>query len=175
MTRHLSEEGLIDVLEGTSTPAERAHAAACPECDARIVEIRDALAVAAEADVPEPPGAYWEVLRRHVGRRIAEERRGGGRLRWLVPLGAAAAIVAALFLGIHQPPQTRPVPTLLPAWSALPPAEEDSGLTALSAVNGDLAPWDESQGLGAFVAGLSDEETATLVEALQQERGKAEL
>jgi hypothetical protein len=174
MTRHLSEERLMDVLEGTSTPAERAHAAACPDCDARVAEARDALATAATADVPEPPGAYWEVLRRHVGRRIAEERRPGGRFRWLVPVGAATAILAVLVLADHRPPPT-PVPTLLPAWSALPPADEDSGLTALSVVNGDLAPWEESQGLGAFVAGLSDDDTATLVEALQHERGKVEL
>jgi hypothetical protein len=174
MTRHLAEEGLMDVVDGTGSPGARAHAAACPECDARVAEARDALGVAMDAEVPEPPGAYWEVLRRGVGRRIAEEPRGGGRLRWLVPLAAATAIVAILFLGDHRPPAPQ-VPALLPAWSALPPAEDDAGLTALSVVNGDLAPWEESQGLGAFVAGLSDEETATLVEALRHQPGGAEL
>jgi hypothetical protein len=174
MTRHLSDEKLMDVLEGTGTLAERAHAAECPQCDASLSEARAVLALAVEAEVPEPPGAYWEVLRRHVGRRIGEERRAVGRLGWLFPFAAATAIVAALYLGDHREP-ARPVPAPLPAWSALPPAEEDAGLAALSGVNGDLAPWEESQGLGAFVAGLSDEETDTLVEALQQERGKAEL
>jgi hypothetical protein len=174
MTRHLSEQRLMDVLEGAGTAAARAHATACPECAGRIAGARAALALAVEAEVPEPPGAYWEVLRRRVGRRIAEERPAVGRLRWLVPFVAATAIVAALFLGDHQPPP-RPLPAPLPAWSALPPAEEDVGLTALSVVNGDLAPWDESQGLGAFVAGLSDEETAALVEALRHQSGAAEL
>jgi hypothetical protein len=160
MTRHLSEERLLDAVEGTADADERAHLETCASCRALRDETRAALLLAREAEVPEPSPPYWEAFRRQVGRRIAEERPVGRP--WLLPLAAAAA--ALLFL---LPLLRNPVPrgsdggaAALPAWSALPAIEEDEGL-ALVAESGiaesDLAAVGEMRGLDEVLAELSEE------------------
>jgi len=48
-------------------------------------------------------------------------------------------------------------------------------LEGLAVADGGLGAWDEGRGLGAFVAGLSDEESNALVEALGDPGGGVEL
>jgi hypothetical protein len=57
---------------------------------------------------------------------------------------------------------------IVAAWSALPPTEEDEALPVIEgvAVAGGEAAWDEGLGLGPFLAGLTDEESLALAEAL---------
>jgi hypothetical protein len=127
--------------------------------------------------VPEPPGLYWEALRRNVRRRIAEEPVRPSRRSWLVPVAAAAAavVIAAVSL-VGRTPEPSPAQPYLPAWSALPPVEEDDDLAAVIGVVEDgLTEWDEGQGLGAFVASLSEEESEALVAALRVEPSEGEL
>jgi len=174
MSAHLSDQTMTDVLEKGGSPAEWAHVASCPACRSRLEDARGALQLASMAEVPEPPGLYWEALRRNVSRRVAEEPSRRPRWGWLLPMAAATAavVVIAVFLG-GQPPV--PSVPLLPAWSALPPVEDDAGLTVVSGfTEGELAEWDEGRGLGAFVAGLSDEESEALVAALGVERPEGE-
>lgn len=172
MTRHLSDESLLDLAEGGGGDGDRAHAAACPTCAARVEEARAALHLARRADVPEPSPLYWEAMRRGVERRIAEgEPRRSPRWAWLAPLAATAAALAlfALATGRTHAPVVAPGPTL-PAWSALPPAEEDESLDVLEAVamaDGDLGPLDEGRGVSAFLAGLTDEEYRALADSLR--------
>jgi hypothetical protein len=124
---------------------------------------------------------YWEALRRNVGRRISEESVPRARWGWLAPLAASAAALAVLAFvvgGGDEAPSPTPEP--VPAWSALPPVEEDAGLAVLTglattATEVDWTDWEEGQGLGAFVAGLSDEESEALVAALRVERPEGEL
>jgi hypothetical protein len=173
MTKHVSEEELLTLLEGAGTPSDRAHVDACASCLARLEEARAGLDLAGRADVPEPSPLYWETLRRNVGRRIGEERWGAAaRWGWLVPLAAAAATVAAVALSVgHAPaPSARPT-TVLEAWSALPPSDRDEGLAVLEAIamaDGDLASWEEGRGVESFVAGLSDEDSQALAEMLRR-------
>jgi hypothetical protein len=139
-----------------------------------VAEAAEALALAAEADVPEPPALYWEAFRRQVGRRLEEESRPTFRAAyWLLPLAAAAGLVLALLA--MRPPGAVPSPSpadvaVLPAWSALPPAEEDEGLEVLQAVataEPDLVTGFERNGLQEMLLDLSDEESRAIVEGLK--------
>jgi len=172
MTRHLSDESLLDLVEGEGTPAGRAHVAACAACAARVEDAREGLALARRADVPEPSPLYWEAMRRNLGRRISEEPSRAWPA-WLAPLAATAAVAVAavvLTIGRSPAPARSAVEPPLPAWSALPPAEDDPSLAViegLAAAEGGLATMDEGRGVGVFLAGLSDEDTRALAESLR--------
>ncbi len=171
MSAHLSDQTMLDVLEGGGSPDGWAHVASCVACRSRLEEARAGRELASQAEVPEPPGLYWEALRRNVSRRIAEEPPRRSRWSWLVPLAAASAavLIIALFLGGGPGPSE--VDALLPAWSALPPVAEDDDLAVVWGLDeADLTDWEEGRGLGAFVASLSDEESEALVAALRVER-----
>ena len=176
MSAHLSDQTMTDVLEGGGSPIEWTHIASCPGCRSRLDEGRAALALATQAEVPEPPGLYWEALRRNVSRRIAEEPARRSRWSWLLPAAAATAavVVIALSLAGRRPAPSAAAP-LLPSWSALPAVADDEGLAVVSGfADGGLAEWEEGRGLGAFVASLSDEESEALVEALRVGRPEGE-
>lgn len=180
---HLPEEALMDVLDGVAAPAARAHAAACAECGARLAEAASGMTLAREADVPEPSPVYWQRFRTQVGSRIEAEPVSRWKHVFASPwLAAAAAVVAASAVLIpraaHTPPVSSPATAaVLPAWSPLPPAEEDPGLDLLAAVvpgTTGLGPLAECQGLGdcmAEAATLSDEDSARLTDALRRELG----
>ena len=172
MTRHLSDESLLRLVQGDGGEAERAHLSACGRCAGRVEEARAGLTLARRADVPEPSPLYWEAMRRSVERRIAEEPRRSPRWARLAPLLATAAALAvvALAIGRSHAPAVLPGPTL-PAWSALPPAEDDASLDVLEGVaiaDGDLGTLDEGRGVSAFLAGLSDEESGALADSLRE-------
>jgi hypothetical protein len=165
MTGHLSDERLLDAVEGIVDAEERVHLETCSECRARRDEAKTALLLAREAEVPEPSPLYWEAFRRQVGRRIQEERPVGRP--WLLPLAAAAAgllFVLPLFRDM-PPPASGPGAPVLPSWSALPPVEEDEDL-ALVAETGleetDLAAVGEMKGLDEVLGDFSDEEQAAV-------------
>jgi hypothetical protein len=162
-------------------PSDQAHVDACSTCASQLDEARAGLALALRAEVPEPSPLYWESLRRSVGRRIADEPRRGQRWRWLLPLATATA-VAALALSVGHAPRHPATPVtragVVPAWSALPPAERDEALTVLEGLavaDTSLASWDEGRGLGSFLAGLTDEESQALAESLRREGQEGDL
>jgi hypothetical protein len=172
MNRHLSDELILSLAQGGGASAERAHALDCGRCAERVEEARAGLTLARRADVPEPSPLYWEAMRRSVERRIAEEPRRSPRWAWLAPIlaTAAAVTVVALTTGRAHAPVALPGPTL-PAWSALPPAEDDASLGVLEGVavaDGDLGTDDEGRGVGAFLAGLSDEDYRALADSLRE-------
>jgi hypothetical protein len=179
MRVHLSEESTIDALQGEAPPEVRRHLEACPECSGRLAAAREALALAVDAEVPEPPPLYWEAFRRQVGCRVAEEPRRR-LLPWLVPaLAAAAAVLMATAFYRRAAPET-PAPStvaVLPPWSALPPADEDAGLAVLKAfemTDGSLGTALPAESVAGALADLSDDESADLAEALRRELGALE-
>jgi len=174
MTRHVSDESLPDLAESGGSEADRAHVLACRPCAMRVEEARATLALARRAEVPEPSPLYWDAMRQSVGRRIAEEPRRAPRWGWLGPLAAAAAAVAvfALATGRTPAPSATPAPAL-PAWSALPPAEEDPSLAVLeglAATGGGLGELDEGRAVGALLAELSDDDYRALADSLRGAR-----
>jgi hypothetical protein len=174
---HVSDQALTDVLEETGSAEAVAHVEGCAACGARLDEAREGWTLARQADVPEPPPLYWEAFRRQVGRRISTDDSAGLPRRWrLVPvLAVAAALVAFASLvpvrtlrngGVHED-----IEVALPAWSALPSAEEDSGLSviqALAATPEDLGAVAGCRGVDCL-AELSDDETQALTDALRGE------
>jgi len=176
MVSHVPDERLVDVMEGRGA-ADRAHVEVCPTCRARVAEAQAGLELAAGAGMPEPLPLYWESLRRQVRRRLDEEparRPPAWRRLWLGPAVAAAAILVGMvtFLptATHSP---TPAPERhLPAWSALPPADEDEGLDFLRAAApavADAAPSAVCAGVAECVAALSDEESQALTDRLREE------
>jgi hypothetical protein len=116
-------------------------------------------------------------MRRSVGRRIAEDRRGSWPA-WLSALAATAAVVVAALAFTIARPLAPPSPSeeTLPAWSALPPAEDDPSLDVLEGftmADGSLGAIDEGRGVGAFLAGLSDEDYRALAESLRGQGGES--
>src|SRR5262245_15029492 len=185
MRTHLGEEALIDLLEGVADRDARAHSESCAHCRARLEQAAAGLELAREADVPEPSPLFWESFRRQVDRRIqagdpapAFRPFGMGRLGpWLAAAAAVVVAVAVLLPRAHAPAPAPSHDALLPAWSALPPADQDPGLDLLAAVvpgNTGLGPLAECQGLGDCLteaSTLSDEESAALADALRHELG----
>jgi hypothetical protein len=173
MSKHVSEPALLDVLEGGGAASAREHVAACAACAARLAEATEGWLLALGADVPEPSPFYWASMRRDVGQRIESPRPTRWRVILPLSLLAAAAAAAALSIGPAVRPSTAPSP-LVPAWSALPPEEADHGLPALEGLalaGGDLTPWEESEGIGPFLAGLPQEDSQALVTALRTSGG----
>jgi hypothetical protein len=175
-TSHLADDVLLDVIEDGSTEAARGHLGGCAECRQRLADAREALALLADADVPEPSPLYWTAFRQQVERRLQSPVSRLLRPAFLVPLlAAAAAVVVALWT---PSPPAPPTPgtlvagAVLPAWSALPAADEDEALMMLGA----LVPATEEapvaaacEGAACLMAELSDEESAALADALRRE------
>lgn len=169
MSRHLTDDQLTDVLEGAANGPARGHVESCPACASRVEEARSGLDLAREADVPEPSPLYWEAFRRSVERRIvAEAERRGWRRTWL-PVFAAAAALALIVPALRGPGRPSPAPAL-PAWSALPPADEDTALAVLEGValaDADLPVVEGDRGVAEELARLSDEEAWAVRDALR--------
>ena len=160
---HLSDESVVELSTGEGDASDLAHAAACAPCARRVQDSRDALALLQRADVPEPSPLYWEALRSGVRQRIADDKRRVSAWMLLPPLAAAAALVFVLWSGGAKPPAA--IAPALPAWSPLPVAEEDEGLRVLEGLALTAAAdtdWDEPEGLSAYVADLTDEDSRTL-------------
>jgi hypothetical protein len=177
MWSHASDAALMDVLDGTAGDRVLSHVKGCARCGARVEEARGALAWAEAVAVPEPIPSYWDVFRRHVARRLAETPAAPSRR----PLWAAAAAVSAAVLvavltvvpGPARHPAEKVAGSALPAWSPLPPLDEDPGLPLLEeaapAVAASTAG--ECADVAECVAVLTDEESAELADALREQLG----
>ena len=171
---HPSPGELMDVLDGAPDHGLRAHVAGCAACRARLDEARQGLRLAADAEIPDPPPVYWEAFGRKLAGRLENEPTTWQRRRMAPALVAAAVcvmIVGTLLLGRRPKPTPTPHDTSLPQWSALP-AGEDAGLMVLQAMD----PTDEELGAAAgclgvaeCLAGLSEEESGALAEALRDD------
>jgi anti-sigma factor RsiW len=173
MAGHLSEARLVEALEGLGDEGTREHLAECEACAARLGEMERTVRLASGAEVPEPSPLYWETFRQQVGRRIEEAPPRAGWSRFWVP-GLAAAVVAGLaivsFVPASHPPLATPT-GVLPAWSALP-EDDDAAMTVLRSLGpseDDIEPFEGGGGVAERIAGLSDDESRRLAEALRGE------
>jgi len=173
MWTHVSDAALMDVVEGAAEEGTDRHVSQCARCRARVDEARAALGFATAAAVPEPISSYWDVQRRRVARALVEAPRARSRRPlWAAAALAGAAVVAVVTVGPAKDPATvraTPMPAL-PAWSALPPADEDAALPLLEEVAPIVAvamPAVECSDVSECVVGLTDEESRELTEALR--------
>jgi hypothetical protein len=186
MSAHPKEETLMDLVAGGGAADARLHVSRCASCAARIAEARATAELSRRVEVPEPPAFFWAAFRHNVRQRIAGEPPRSAWRGWLLPLSAVSVAAALLMVADRRPswlgtPQIASVPSAspdrpLPAWSPLPPADEDEGLPVLEglAASGP-ADWDEGRGLGSYLEGLSDEDSAALARALRQNGGEGVL
>jgi anti-sigma-K factor RskA len=92
---------VLDALDTDERESFERHLAACPECQAHLVELQEAAAALAFAESREPPPALRDRIldaARENGKVIAFPRR-----RWLFPataVAAAAAAVVAVAVGL---------------------------------------------------------------------------
>ncbi len=178
MSAHPKDDTLMDLAEGGGSPEALRHVAECAACEARVAEARATMDLSQQVDVPEPPPFYWASFRRDVRRRIAEERPHPSWRLWFLPL-TAVSLAALLVVVVHRPQLPVASPPLgtgagtpLAAWSPLPPADEDDGLPVLEGLAASAnVDWDEGRGVGSYLSGLSDEDSATLARALRQNGG----
>jgi hypothetical protein len=174
MWTHVSDETLMDVVEGAAGDRALGHVAGCARCRVRVDEARFALGLTIRAALPEPAPMYWEVMRRRVTQRLSEAPPARSRR----PLWAAAAVAGAamvvLATGVRVRPPVEPplhATATLPAWSALPSADQDPGLPVLENIAPTMAAAASSvdcPDLADCVAGLSDDESRALAEALRE-------
>ena len=176
MADHLTDDVLLDVLEDAAGLGEeaRAHLAGCEACAARVEDARAGLALLGDADVPEPAAAYWARFRRQVAQRVQSPAVRLARPAFLAPLLAVAAVVTVAIVGtlIRRAPSLPAAAPLLPAWSALPPAEEDDALAVLVTVvpsAGEVDLGHSCRDAACLVGELTDEESVALADALRRE------
>lgn len=167
----------MDVLDGTAGDGVLSHVQGCARCRARVDEARGGLAWTDQVTVPEPVPSYWDLFRRHVARRIAETPAPPSRRPLWAAAAAAGAVLAAVLTLVpgSAPRATDPVVARsLPAWTPLPPAEEDATLPLLEeaapAVAASAAAL-ECGDVAECVSALTDEESGDLADALRQELG----
>jgi hypothetical protein len=175
MWTHVSDAALMDVLEGAAGDRVRDHVAACERCRTRVADARTALDWTALAAVPEPIPSYWDVFRRRVAQALVEAPAARSRRPlWAAAALAGAAMIAVLMIGPGPAPAPVPSPATavvsLPAWSALPPADEDPALPILEQVAPTVAaamPAADCSDVSECVVGLTDDESRELADALR--------
>ena len=179
MRGHLSDEMLIDALDGAAGPLS--HARECDGCGRRLEPLREALGQATEAEVPEPSPLYWQAFRAQVGRRIGAVSRAGWRFAFWPALLAAASVVVAtsgLVSGLRGSSSGFDVAVVsAPLWSALPPESEDESVPvlegALASLGEDSVVADsllaDCRGLTQCLAWLTEAEQQALTEAVRHE------
>jgi hypothetical protein len=108
LTRHLTPDEFVDLLDGRSREIPAGHLAACEACQRQLTELRQAWEAAVSVPAPEPSPLFWDHLSARVRAAVAEEsapRRPwwvmnlGWRSAMLAAVGAAAALIIAVNLG----------------------------------------------------------------------------
>ena len=165
---HLSPEEFVDAAEGTRTDASLPHLAECDRCRGELADLRRTMAVAVDADLPEPSPLFWQHLSARVGERIDAEITNVGRTWWqasirprlLVPLSAAALLVLIVALAPSFRSARVPAPVGPESVAAVEPSNDSADLAAdplLTLVSDMSASMDRDS---ASAAGFADPDSA---------------
>jgi hypothetical protein len=110
---HLQPDELIDLAEGARAESSAPHLAACAVCRRQLDELKQAMAIAVDVDVPDPSPLFWDHLSRRVSEAVAADASrpvwwptlDGPRLRMLVPAlaGMLAAVLVAVVIQLRAP------------------------------------------------------------------------
>ena len=196
---HLSPEECVDIVEGVGAEASEAHVRACATCREALDSVREGMALAAEAHVPEPSPLFWGHLSARVHEAVAAEEatpRGawinGWRVAaaWMWPglstLGAVTAVALAVYVTTPRT-GTLPVAAVLGGEPSgvlgLQPfgAADDPSLALVAELTEQLEPDAATEtGLSNHVGGideavgeLSDSERVELQRLLKEALGRS--
>ncbi len=115
MTPCLTPDEFVDLVDGTLAADREAHVAMCVACAATATDVREALAAAMSAEVPEPSPLFWPSLNARVQAAVAESAATGWRawlrLDVLVPIAGLALVVVAIASAIDAVSPAAPVPS----------------------------------------------------------------
>ena len=100
MTPCLTPDEFVDLVDGTLAVERQAHLDSCAACAAMATDVREALAAAMSAEVPEPSPLFWSSVNARVQAAVAESAVTGWRawlrLDVLVPIAGLALVVVAI-------------------------------------------------------------------------------
>lgn len=105
---HLTEDELIDGVEGMLARDRQAHLATCDACHRGLAALASVLSETKQVAMPEPSPFFWNHFSERVRVAIDADANAASRwpewLRWqvLAPLGAAAVIIAGLLLALPK-------------------------------------------------------------------------
>lgn len=94
--KHLSPEELIDLTEGNCQEVEAPHLRTCEGCRRRLADLRAAMRLARQVEVPEPSPLFWEHFSARVQQAVAVAR-APATVRWW-PAWSLSRLAAALTL-----------------------------------------------------------------------------
>ena len=149
--RHLTGDELVDLADGVVLESDVPHVAACATCRQQLTELRATLAMASEAEVPEPSPLFWD----HFSSRIREAvaTQGAAGVRWwrrlaswpgiMAPISALAAalLIVAIVLVSRAPvlPEAQP-----PTSVASTPTSTLSGTLGVELLSDSVSADDQS-------------------------------
>jgi len=114
MTPCLTPDEFVDLVDGTLDAERDAHLATCAACTATATDVREALAAAMSAEVPEPSPLFWSSVNARVQAAVAESAPTGWRawlrLDVLVPIAGLALVVMAMASAIDAVSPAGPFP-----------------------------------------------------------------
>ncbi len=127
MTPCLTPDEFVDLVDGTLAADREAHVATCAACAATAIDVREALAAAMSAEVPEPSPLFWPSVNARVQAAVAESAATGWRawlrLDVLVPMAGLALVVLAIASAIDAVSPVGPSPADPEVAIAAEPAE----------------------------------------------------
>jgi hypothetical protein len=188
---HLSDREFVDLIENVLPPARVAHVLDCAECRASADAMRDLLARASDADVPEPSPLFWEHFSARVREGIEQAEIGDRSAwswsqqlgwKWAVPVALMAVVAFGLWRWsprVHAPvPMRAELPASLDGVSDVSDADHDEAWAIVRTV-ADESSWDDvtdasvHQGSAeGALAMLTPEERQELVRLLEMETRK---
>lgn len=150
---HLSDDQLLDLVEGHASEDVRAHAGSCVLCADRAAPLRLVLSRLADDPAPEPGPWFWTRFSERVEAAVAADataRRAWWRAAWrwkpaaALALAAAGLVVAVLLLGPSEDVGRRPPERAggAPSAAGVEPAPllaDDATFELVAAIVGRLA------------------------------------
>ena len=183
MSACFTPDEFVDLADGLLPAARRAHLHECASCRATADDVCAALALAAEADVPEPPALFWPGINARVRAAIAgsEGRRAWfGWLPWRVwlPIAGLAAVIVVVAATVDGLAPREPAAPPMASMAVLDddlPRDDDDALALMVDLAASL-PGDSWDALGVTripdlreaVSALSDDEQDALAELLHE-------
>jgi hypothetical protein len=162
---HLSPEEFVDAAEGTRPEASLPHLAECDRCRRELADLRRTMAVAVDADVPEPSPLFWDSLSARIGEHIDAQADRSWWQAWirprvLVPLSAAALLVLIVALAPQSRDARVAAPVVPAPTAAVEPANDSGDLAAdpLLTLVSDLSASMDLE--SASAAGFADRDSA---------------